>query len=284
MKVHIDPTWRIRWMDVGGGCDAALCYLYGSSLLTLTSKLTLMYGVGRAFDRPARRGHVDVYGLGVHIDATWRIRWIDALYLTVCPGRAVDRRARHCQDGDDQELHVQVQSRGTAVQEPQLLLCHHPHALPGLEFCTLPSCPATYCIFWDYWHCPHSMQSRVLWNGTVSIRVSVPFAHCCSGFCCYWARRVGPVAPQQHGAAARRTAAHVGSATFTAHVFSWTQTCFTPTVYCLLLFWWISCIGLLVNCAKYWDVLWLVTLYVTVCTGGVCEQRAENWFILSMLW
>jgi len=40
----------------------------------------------------------------------------------------------------------------------------------------------------------------------------------------YWSIAARP-APQQHGAAEWRTAANAGSATFTADVGSWTQTC-----------------------------------------------------------
>jgi len=33
MKVHIDATWQIRWIDLCGGYDAALCYHYFSNLM-----------------------------------------------------------------------------------------------------------------------------------------------------------------------------------------------------------------------------------------------------------
>ena len=51
--------------------------------------------------------------------------------LGVHAGCAVDRRARHRQDGDDQGLHVQVQPGRAAVEERQLLVGDHSDAVPA---------------------------------------------------------------------------------------------------------------------------------------------------------
>ena len=67
---------------------------------------------------------------------------------------------------------------------------------------------------------------QVLCNSTVSVRLSVPFAHCSSvRRDCPAGRRYRSIAarpaPQQHGAAVRRAAANnAGCATFTADLES----------------------------------------------------------------
>ena len=80
-----------------------------------------------------------------------------------------------------------------------------------------------------YWHCPHSMRSRIY--ATVRCPSHSPAAAACGGFAAVRpaARRCRSIAarpvPQQHGAAARRAAANAGSATFSAYVRSCAQPC-----------------------------------------------------------
>ena len=89
------------------------------------------------------------------------------------------------------------------------------------------------------WRCPHSMRSRVYVTArcpsvSLFVRPSVPFARCNSVrlVCCCGSGKnrkyrliAARPAPRQHEVAARRSAANAGSATFTADLGSWTQTC-----------------------------------------------------------
>ena len=50
---------------------------------------------------------------------------------TCCVGCVADRRARHGEDGYDQELHGRTGSRRAPLQELQLLVCQHTLHVPG---------------------------------------------------------------------------------------------------------------------------------------------------------
>ena len=89
--------------------------------------------------------------------------------------------------------------------------------------------PAVVTDQQDYWHCPHSMRSRIY----ETVRCpSVCLSHSPAAAACGKSAAVGPAgrryrsiavrpAPQpQHGAAARRAAANAGSATFSVYVGS----------------------------------------------------------------
>ena len=117
-------------------------------------------------------------------------------------------------------LHVKGQSTRGLLRHLLLL---------RLDLAIMHAVPAVVTDQQDYWHCPHSMRSRIY--ETVR-RPSVCLSHSPAAAACAGFAAVGPAgrryrsiaarpAPQpQHGAAARRAAANAGSATFSVYVGS----------------------------------------------------------------